>query len=142
MRSVLAVVAALAVTVLGAAILGEYQFDGLTGAVAGLIYGVFVAEAAVAVARKGSTWLAIVCAVFAVGGLGWAIRAGIGPRDSIPANIPAFGWAALVLAAGGAAFRARSSGRRGAGSPTEPARTPSSDAAGQQSPSSQERPAG
>jgi len=34
---------------LGAAILGEYQFDGLTGAVAGLIYGVFIAEAAVAV---------------------------------------------------------------------------------------------
>ena len=141
MRSVLAVVAAFAVTVIGAAILGEYQFTGLTGAVAGLIYGIFVAEAAVAVARRGSTWLAIVCAVLAVGGLGWAIRAGIGPRDSVPADIPGYGWAALVLAAGGAAFRGRSSGRRGAGSQPEPGRTPASEPGGSQS-SSPERPAG
>jgi hypothetical protein len=131
----------LAVTALGAAILGEYQFDGLTGAVAGLIYGIFVAEAAVAVARRGSTWLAIVCAVLAVGGLGWAIRSSIGPRDSIPADIPAFGWAALVLAAGGAAVRARSSGRRGAGSQSEQARTPASEPGDRES-SSPERPAG
>jgi hypothetical protein len=129
------------VTALGAAILGEYQFDGLTGAVAGLIYGVFVAEAAMAVARRGSTWLAIVCAVLAVGGLGWAIRAGIGPRADIPADIPGYGWAALVLAAGGAAFRARSSGRRGAGSRPEPGRTPASGAGDPQS-SSPEHPAG
>lgn len=126
---------------LGAAILGEYQFDGLTGAVAGLIYGIFVAEAAVAVARRGSTWLAIVCAVLSVGGLGWAIRAGIGPRDSVPANIPGYGWAALVLAAGGAAIRARSSGRRAAGSQPETGRTPAS-AAGDPPSSSPERPAG
>ena len=141
MRSVLAVLAALAVTVLGAAILGEYQFDGLTGAVAGLIYGIFVAEAAVAVARRGSTWLAIVCAVLAVGGLGWAIRSSIGPRASVPGDIPGFGWAGLVLAAGGAAVRARSSGRRAGGSPSEPARTPASES-GDREQSSPERPAG
>jgi hypothetical protein len=140
-RSVLAVLAAFAVTVIGAAILGEYQFTGLTGAVAGLIYGIFVAEAAVAVARRGSTWLAIVCAVLAVGGLGWAIRAGIGPRDSVPADIPGYGWAALVLAAGGAAFRGRSSGRRAAGSQPVPGRTAASEPGGPPS-SSPERPAG
>jgi hypothetical protein len=140
-RSALAVLAALAVTVAGAAILGEYQFNGLTGAVAGLIYGIFVAEAAVAVARRGSGWLAVVCAVLAVGGLGWAIRASIGPRDSLPANIPGYGWAALVLAAGGAAFRARSSGRRGAGSPSEPGRTPASGSPDRER-SSPEPPAG
>jgi hypothetical protein len=127
--------------VLGAAILGEYQFDGLTGAVAGLIYGVFVAEAGVAVARRGSGWLVAVCAVLAVGGLGWAIRASIGPRASVPGDIPGFAWAALVLAAAGAVFRARSSGRRGAGSPSEPGRTPASDSAGREN-SSPEHPAG
>src|SRR3954471_1868865 len=126
---------------IGAAILGEYQFTGLTGAVAGLIYGVFIAEAALAVARRGSTWLAIVCAVLAGGGLGWAIRAGIGPRDSLPADIPGYGWAAIVLAVGGAVFRARSSERRGAASQPEPRRTPASEAADPQSPSP-ERPAG
>ena len=141
MRSVLAVLAALAVTVLGAAILGEYQFDGLTGAVAGLIYGIFVAEAAVAVARRGSTWLAIVCAVLAVGGLGWAIRSSVGPRASVPGDIPGFGWAALVLAAGGAAVRARSSGRRAGGSQSVTGRTPESEPAAQER-SSRERPPG
>jgi hypothetical protein len=140
-RPVLAVLAALVVTAVGAAILGEYQFDGLTGAVAGLIYGVFVAEAAVAVARRGSTWLAIVCAVLAVGGLGWAIRASIGPRASVPGDFPGYGWAALVLAAGGAAFRARSSGRRAGGSRTEPGRTPVSEPVDRES-SSPERPTG
>jgi hypothetical protein len=126
-RLVLAVLAALAVTVVGAAILGEYQFDGLTGAIAGLIYGVFVAEAAIAVARRGSPLLAVICAVLAVGGLGWAIRASIGPRASIPGDVPDFGWAALVLAGAGAAVRARSSGRRAGGSRSEPGRTPESE---------------
>jgi len=140
-RSVLAVVAALVVTMLGAAILGEYQFDGLTGAVAGLIYGIFVAEAAVAVAKRGSGWLAVVCAVLAVGGLGWAIRASIGPRASVPADIPGFGWVALVLAGAGAAVRARSSGRRAGDSPSEPGRTPASEPDDRES-SSPERPAG
>ncbi len=123
-RLLLAVPVALAVTVLGAAILGEYQFTGVTGAAAGLIYGLFIAEAAVAVARRGSALLAVICAVLAVGGLGWAIRASIGPRASVPGDIPAMGWLALGLAAVGAAIRARSSGRRPAGSPTEPPRTP------------------
>jgi len=140
-RPILAVLAALAVTVIGAAILGEYQFDGLTGAVAGLIYGIFVAEAAVAVARRGSTWLAIVCAVLAVGGLGWAIRASVGPRASVPGDIPGFGWAGLVLAAAGAAVRARSSGRRAGDSQIAPARTPASESADQER-SSPERPTG
>src|SRR5437588_11315609 len=106
----------------GAAILGEYQFDGLTGAAAGLIFGIFVAEAAIAVARRGSSLLAAVCAVLAVGSLGWAIRASIGPRASIPGDVPGMAWVALVLAALGAGIRARSSGRRVGGSQTEQAR--------------------
>lgn len=141
MRVVLAVLAALLVAMLGAAILGEYQFDGFTGAAAGLIYGIFIAEAAVAVNRRGNSWLAAVCAVLAVGGLGWAIRVSIGPRMSFPGDIPGLGWVALVLAAAGAAIRARSSGRRGAGSQPEPGRTPASES-GDLGSSSPERPAG
>ena len=128
-------------TVVGAAILGEYQFDGLTGAVAGLIFGIFVAEAAVAVTKRGTGWLAAACAVLAVGGLGWSIRASIGPRASFPGDIPGYGWAALGLAAVGAAVRARSSGRRADGSRTEPGRTSASEPADPQS-SLPERPAG
>ena len=131
--------AAAAVAALGAAILGEYQFTGLTGAVAGLIFGIFVAEAAVAVNRQGTTLLAVVCAAFTAGGLLWAIHGSIGARSSIPADVPAMAWLAVGLGVGGAGFRARSSGRRGAGSPSEPGRTPASAPDASSSP---EHPAG
>ena len=93
---------------LGAAILGEYQFDGVTGVAAGLIFGLFVAEAALVVARRGSTFLAIACAALTVAGLGWAVRVSIGPRG----DVPTLAWVALAVGAAGAGFRARSSGRR------------------------------
>jgi hypothetical protein len=140
-RLALAVLAALVVAVVGAAILGEYQFDGLTGAAAGLIFGVFIAEAALAVNRRGSALLAAVCAVLAVGSLGWAIHASIGPRASIPDDVPGMAWVALVLAALGAVIRARSSGRRVGGSRTEQGRTPVSAPADRE-PSSPEPPPG
>ena len=140
-RLALAVLAALVVAVVGAAILGEYQFDGLTGVAAGLIFGIFIAEAAVAVARRGSALLAAVCAVLAVGSLGWAIRASIGPRASIPGDVPGLAWVALVLAALGAGVRARSSGRRVGGSRIEQGRTRASASADRESPSP-ERPPG
>ena len=126
MRPVLAVLAAVAVAAAGAAILGEYQFDGLTGAAAGLIFGIFVAEAAVAVAKRGSGPLSLLCAALTAAGLLWAIHAGIGARDSVPQDVPAMGWLAVGLGVVGAGVRARSSGRRADDSPTEPARTPAS----------------
>ncbi len=139
MRLVLAVLAATAVAALGAAILGEYQFTGLTGAVAGLIFGIFVAEAAVAVNRGGNDLLAVVCALLTAAGLIWAIHAGIGARDSIPGDVPGMGWLAVGLGVVGAGFRARSSGRRGAGTPSAPGRTPESAADGSSAP---QQPAG
>jgi len=126
MRLVLAIIVSLLVTALGAAILGEYQFTGLTGAAAGLIFGIFVAEAGVAVNRGGNNVLAAVCALFTAGGLLWAIHASFGARSSIPADVPGMGWLAVGLGVVGAGFRARSSGRRGAGTPSETARTPES----------------
>ena len=126
MRPILALLAAFAVAALGAAILGEYQFSGITGAAAGLILGIFVAEAAVAVNGGGSRVLAVACAALTAASLVWAIHASIGARDSIPADIPTMGWAALVLGILGAGVRARSSGTPTAGTRTERARTPES----------------
>jgi hypothetical protein len=111
-----ALLAGLLVTALGAAILGEYQFNGLTGVVAGLIFGLFVAEVTVSVAREGNAVFAAVCAAFTVGGLGWAVRASIGPRG----HVPALAWVAIAVGATAAAFRARSSGRPAAGTHSEP----------------------
>jgi hypothetical protein len=141
MRPGLAVVAAAVVAALGGAILGEYQFDGVTGAAAGLIFGIFVAEAAVAVAGRGSPPLALVCVVLTVGALAWAIHASLGPRASIPGDVPGMAWAALVLGALGSGIRARSSGRRGAGSRGGTGRIPASASDARES-SSPERPAG
>ena len=115
-RRTLALLAGLLVTALGAAILGEYQFNGLTGVVAGLIFGLFVAEVTVSVAREGNAVFAVVCAAFTVGGLGWAVHASIGPRG----HVPALAWLAIALGAAAAAFRARSSGRPAAGTRSEP----------------------
>jgi hypothetical protein len=123
-RLVLAVLAAAVVAALGAAILGEYQFNGVIGAAAGLILGIFVAEAAVAVSGRGSALLAGACAALTAASLLWAIHASIGARDHLPGDIPSMGWAALVLGVAGATVRARSSERREAGTPTERARTP------------------
>ena len=120
MRLVVAVLVGAAVAALGGAILGEYQFDSLTGVAAGLILGLFVAEAALAVARRGSPLLATSCAALTVAALLWAVHASIGARDSIPADVPALGWAAMVVGAAAAAFRARSSGRQVAGTPERP----------------------
>ena len=120
MRLVLAVVVGAAVAALGGAILGEYQFDSLTGVAAGLILGLFVAEAALVVARRGSALLALSCAALTVAALIWAVHASIGARDSIPDDVPALGWVAMAAGATAAGFRARSSGRQVAGSPERP----------------------
>jgi hypothetical protein len=140
-RLALSVLAAAAVAALGAAILGEYQFTGLTGAAAGLIFGIFVAEAAVAVNRQGDSLLAVVCAAFTAGALLWAIHGSIGARSSIPADVPAMAWLALGLGMAAAAFRARSSGRKAAGTRSERAHTPESAPDVRES-SSPEHPAG
>ena len=124
MRLALAVLVGAFVAALGAAILGEYQFNGLTGVAAGLILGLFVAEAALAVARGGSPVLAVSCAALTVAALVWAVHASIGARAKLPRDIPNLAWVAMVAGAAGAAFRARSSGRQVAGSPERPSHTP------------------
>jgi hypothetical protein len=140
-RIALSVLAAAVVAALGAAILAEYQFTGITGAAAGLIFGLFVAEVAVAINKGGNDVLAVACALLTAAGLLWAIHGSIGARSSIPSDVPAMAWLAMGLGVVAAALRARSSGRRASGTPSEPGRTPESapDVPGAPSP---EHPAG
>ncbi len=103
MRAPLAVLAGAAVAVVAAAVLGEYGFDGWAVMGAGVLVGLFVAEAMVAVGRSGSRLLAVAAALVAAGsmlGAGWIST---GHRLG---TVTWRGWAAVVLAAAAGAVRA------------------------------------
>lgn len=72
-------VAALA-AVLGAFILGEYEFEGWLPIGAGALFGLVVGEVAVEIGRRRTAPVALWCAAIAAGGLLWAgwISAGEG----------------------------------------------------------------
>ena len=111
MRPILSLLSGAAVAVLGAAVLGEYAFDGLAVVASGLVLGLLVAEAVVTVARGGSRLGAPASAALAAAsllGAGWistAHRLG---------TVGWEGWTAIGLGAAVAAFRARprAAGRR------------------------------
>lgn len=96
MRLPLAVVTGAAVAALGALILGEYEFKGTTPYVAGVLFGLVVAEAVLAVARRGGPALAAVVGALAGGGLVWAAWISSG-RDWD--YVPAAAWVAVSLGA-------------------------------------------
>jgi hypothetical protein len=103
-RPPLALLAGLAVAVVAAAVLGEYNFDGWAVLGSGLLVGLFVAEAVVSVARGGSRLRAGASAGLAAGGMVWAGWIATGHRlDTAGWK----GWAAVALAAGAGAVRAR-----------------------------------
>jgi hypothetical protein len=104
MRESLALLAGAAVAVIAAGVLGEYGFDGWATVGAGLLTGVFVAEAVLAVARNGSRPLAAASALLAGGSLAWAGWISTGHRLG---TATWKGWAAIALAAAAAGFRAR-----------------------------------
>jgi hypothetical protein len=102
-RLILAAAAALAVGVLGALLLGEYPFDGLTVLGAGVVFGLFIGEAAVGVAGSQRD-LRLACAGAVIGlaamtWAGWITTA----RDL--SRLGAAGWAAIVLAGASAFLR-------------------------------------
>ncbi len=104
-RQSLAVLAGAAVAAVAAAVLGEYGFDGWAVVGSGLLTGLFVAEAEVAVAGGGSGRLAVAAAVLgaaALLGAGWIST---GHRLG---TVAWKGWAAVGLAAVAGAIRARS----------------------------------
>jgi hypothetical protein len=60
------------VAVIGALIVGEYDFAGATPYVAGVLFGLVLAEAVLTVARGGTRALAAVAALECAGGVAWA----------------------------------------------------------------------
>lgn len=103
-RSPLALVAGAVVAVMGAAVLGEYGFNGWAVVGSGLLTGLFVAEAVIAVARTGSRLLAAGSAVLGAAsllGAGW-----ISTGHRLDTATPK-GWVAVALAAAAAGLRAR-----------------------------------
>jgi xanthosine utilization system XapX-like protein len=72
-RLILAAAAALAVGVLGALILGEYPFDGPTVLAAGVIFGLFIGEAAVGVTGpQRDLRLTVACVAIGLAAMTWA----------------------------------------------------------------------
>jgi hypothetical protein len=118
MRQLLALVAGAAVAALGGLILGEYPFTGVTPYVAGLLFGLVVAEVVVTVSRRRNLVVGVGSALCTVGGLGWAVWISSG-RGVAP--IQGGAWAGLVI--GGVVALLRGSVTR-ATRPTE--RNPSS----------------
>ena len=57
---------------LGALILGEYEFSGMLPYVAGVLFGLVIAEVIVSVAGAKGAMLAAIAAVLSAGGLLWA----------------------------------------------------------------------
>jgi hypothetical protein len=115
-RDILAVLAAAAVGALGAVILGEYPFKGVVILASGLVFGLFVAEAALAVSRHRSPSLGAVCASIGVLAMTWS--AWITTGHDLSYLGPA-GWAAVAATAVAAGLRAGGlrawSSRRAAG---------------------------
>ena len=73
MRQPLAVAVGALVALVGGLILGEYPFTGWTPFVAGVLFGLVIAEVVVSVAGRQSAVLGAVCAALAAGGLAYAV---------------------------------------------------------------------
>ena len=73
MRQPLAVAAGAFVAVVGGLILGEYPFTGWTPYVAGVLFGLVIAEVVVSIAGRQGAILGAVCALLAAGGLAFAV---------------------------------------------------------------------
>lgn len=96
MRLVLGLAAAAGVGALGAVILGEYTFTGVSVLGSGVLLGLFVAETAVALCRRRGVGLAVACALLAGAAMTWAAWISTGHALSF---LEPEGWAAVALAA-------------------------------------------
>ncbi|MDQ3897466.1 MAG: hypothetical protein M3326_09550 [Actinomycetota bacterium] len=115
MRPPLAVLAGAAVAVVAAAVLGEYAFDGWAVIGAGVLVGLFVAEAMLAVVRSGSRLTAVAAGVLGAGAMLWAGWISTGHRLG---TVAWKGWVAVGAAAAAGAIRGR---RRAEAPSTRPA---------------------
>ena len=117
MRRLLALVAGAATAAAGAVILGEYELTGLTPVVAGLLFGVIVAEVVTVAGRRHDPVTAAVCAAAAAGGMVWGAWISSGEDwDYVPGGV----WVGVALAAAAAFGWIRNPGRRARGSRPAP----------------------
>lgn len=93
-RLVLALVAAAVSCLVGALILGEYEFEGLMPFGAGLLFGLVISEMVIEIGRRRNVVVGIVCAAMVAAALARAAyeSSGEGLRP-----FPAGGWIAIVL---------------------------------------------
>lgn len=102
MRLILGLVAAAGVAALGAVILGEYTFSGLAVLGSGLVFGLFVSEAAVTMSRRRGRALGLACAALAGAAMTWSAWISTGHDLSF---LEPEGWVAVALAALAAGIR-------------------------------------
>ncbi|MGH9164503.1 MAG: hypothetical protein ACRDZW_03180 [Acidimicrobiales bacterium] len=117
MRSLLAALAVLAAASLGALILGEYELAGFTPIVAGLLFGLVLAEVAMAAAGRSTPPVAAGAAVAGALGLVWAAWISSGRDWSF---VPTEAWVGVGLAAVSAAGWVRAGRGRAGGSRRSP----------------------
>ncbi|MBA3654836.1 MAG: hypothetical protein H0W70_11675 [Actinobacteria bacterium] len=115
MRLALALLGGAVTAAFGAVILGEYQLAGFTGAIAGALFGLAVAEVVLSAGgpavRARQTAPMIAAAVFTAAGLAWAgwISAG-----HLWGEVPPALWLGIVIGAPLSAWWLRGGARRGA----------------------------
>ena len=119
MRQLLALAAGLLAAAGGALILGEYELNGITPIVAGILFGLFVAEIVTAIGRRRDQAAVLASAVIAAVGMAWAAWRSTGPDEEWEL-VPGTAWAGVVLAAVAAVVWLRNPGRRAAGSGRAP----------------------
>ena len=115
LRAVVGILCAAGAAVLGALVLGEYEFTGTLPFLAGPLFGLVVGEIVVGVGATRSLAAGVAAAALAFGGVAWA-----GWIDSSEGLEPVKGmaWVAAALAAGVALVR--TVGRRRPGAPATP----------------------
>lgn len=119
MRRVLALVAAAAAAAVGALILGEYELQGLTPLVAGILFGLILGELITAVGRRRDMAAAASSAIVTAIGMTWAVWRSTGP-DEHWSLVSDLAWVGVVLGPVAAFLWVRTPGRREAGSRREP----------------------
>lgn len=117
MRRILALAAGAAAAGAGAVILGEYEFSGLTPVVAGILFGVIVAEVVAVAGKRHDTVTMGATAAFAAAGMMWAAWISSGEDWGY---VPGGAWVGAALAAAAAGLWIRSPARRAAGSRRSP----------------------
>jgi hypothetical protein len=127
MRPVLALVVGAATAAFGAVILGEYQLAGITGLIAGALFGLAVAEVVLTVGGPGLLRIESVAmgaaAAFTAAGLVWAAWISAGHDWGY---VPNGGWIGVVVGAALSPWWLRGGTRRIARA-IEPATDPVAD---------------